>query len=93
LVKFFDSPVRRKCFNALSSSSLRSLFAEGMPTFVANALSSVAYQYPFSNSDWVIASVSSVFLAIAPILPVPPRLAVLAVPPTPPVLPILPVLT
>ena len=39
---------------AFSSSSLRSLPADGMPIVWANAFKSVAYQYPLSNSFTLI---------------------------------------
>ena len=47
-------PVSRNTLIILSSSSLRNLRADGIPISVANCLSSVAYQYPFSNCVRVI---------------------------------------
>src|SRR6266513_2278205 len=48
------SPVLRNNLTAFWSSSLRSLFADGMPMVSANSFSSVVYQYPLSNWARVI---------------------------------------
>ena len=49
LVGFLALPVTRKDLIAVSSSSFRSLLADGIPIASPKSFNWVAYQYPFSN--------------------------------------------